>query len=73
MSTINKRSRRLAVSMIKKRMLRKDPATASVQEKERIERFLQTRKAVVDRLARRVAPRIRQIEKARLQHKKYTK
>jgi hypothetical protein len=59
--------------MIKKRMLRKDPATASVQEKERIERFLQTRKAVVDRLARRVAPRVRQIEKARLQHKKYTK
>jgi nicotinic acid mononucleotide adenylyltransferase len=73
MTTINKRSRRLAVSMIKKRMLRKDPATASVQEKERIERFLQTRKAVVDRLARRVAPRVRQIEKARLQHKKYTK
>jgi nicotinic acid mononucleotide adenylyltransferase len=73
MTTINKRARRLAVSMIKKRMLRKDPATASVQEKERIERFLQTRKAVVDRLARRVAPRVRQIEKARLQHKKYTK
>jgi hypothetical protein len=73
MTTINKRSRRLAVSMIKKRMLRKDPAAATVQEKERIERFLQTRKAVVDRLARRVAPRIRQIEKARLQHKKYTK
>jgi nicotinic acid mononucleotide adenylyltransferase len=73
MTTINKRARRLAVSMIKKRMLRKDPATASVQEKERIERFLQTRKAIVDRLARRVAPRVRQIEKARLQHKKYTK
>jgi len=73
MTTINKRARRLAVSMIKKRMLRKDPATASVQEKERIERFLQTRKAIVDRLARRVAPRVRQIEKARLQHKSYTK
>ena len=73
MATINKRSRRLAVSMIKKRMLRKDPATASVQEKERIETFLQRRKDVIDRLARRVAPRVRQIEKARLQHKKYTK
>lgn len=72
-ATISKRSRRLAISMIKKRMLRKDPSKATLAEKERIERFIQTRKAVVDRLARRVSPRIRQIEKARLQHKRFTK
>lgn len=72
-ATISKRSRRLAISMIKKRMLRKDPSKATLAEKERIERFIKTRKAVVDRLARRVSPRIRQIEKARLQHKRFTK
>ena len=72
-ATITKRSRRLAISMIKKRLLRKDPSKASLAEKERVERFVQTRKAIVDRLARRVAPRIRQIEKARLQHKRFTK
>jgi hypothetical protein len=72
-STINKRARRLATSMIKRRMLRKDPNKATLPEKERVERFLQTRKALVDRLARRVAPRIRQIEKSRLQHKRFTK
>jgi hypothetical protein len=72
-STINKRARRLATAMIKRRMLRKDPNKATLPEKERVENFLKTRKALVDRLARRVAPRIRQIEKARLQHKRFTK
>jgi len=72
-TTINKRARRLATAMIKRRLLRKDPNKATLPEKERVERFLQTRKALVDRLSRRVAPRIRQIEKSRLQHKKFTK
>jgi hypothetical protein len=71
-TTINKRARRLATSMIKRRMLRKDPNKATLPEKERVERFLQSRKALIDRLARRVAPRIRQIEKSRLQHKRFT-
>jgi hypothetical protein len=72
-ATITKRSRRLATSMIKKRLLRKDPSKATLAEKERVEAFLQKRKALVDRLARRVAPRLRQVEKARLQHKRFTK
>jgi hypothetical protein len=72
-STINKRSRRLAISMIKKRMLRKDPSKATMQEKERVEAFISKRKDIVDRLSRRVAPRVRQIEKARLQHRSFTK
>jgi hypothetical protein len=72
-STINKRSRKLAISMIKKRMLRKDPSLATTQEKERVEKFIQSRKEIVDRLARRVAPRVRQIEKNRLQGKKAKK
>lgn len=72
-ATITKRSRRLATSMIKKRLLRKDPNKATLAEKERVEAFLSKRKALVDRLARRVAPRLRQVEKARLQHKRFTK
>lgn len=72
-ATITKRSRRLATSMIKRRLLRKDPSKATLAEKERVEAFLSKRKALVDRLARRVAPRLRQVEKARLQHKRFTK
>jgi hypothetical protein len=46
---------------------------AREEEKERVEKFIQSRKEIVDRLARRVAPRVRQIEKNRLQGKKAKK
>ena len=72
-SKINKRSRRLAVKLIKNRLLRgRDPAKISVGEKERIERIIQKRKPIIGRLAMKLAPRVRSIEKARLQHKKFT-
>lgn len=70
--TLNKRAKRLALYMIKKRILRKEPQKASVQEKERIEKFLQKRHPLVDRLSRRLVPKVRQIERDRLHHKKYT-
>ena len=69
--TINKRSRRLAVKLMKKRLLRgRDPSKLSVGEKERIERMIETRKAAIGRIAMR--PRVRKMEKARLSHSKYT-
>jgi hypothetical protein len=72
-STINKRSRRLAIKLMKKRLLRgRDPAKVSVGEKERIERTLQKRKAIIGRLATRLAPRVRKVEKARMSHTKFT-
>jgi hypothetical protein len=72
--TINKRSRRLAVKMLKKRLLRgRDVSKLSVGEKERVERVVQTRKKLIDRLAMRLAPRVRKVEKARLSHGKVTK
>lgn len=72
-ATINKRARRLAVKLIKQRMLRgRDPSKLSVGEKERIERTLEQRKAIIGRIATRLAPRVRKIEKARLSHSKYT-
>ena len=73
-AVINKRARRLAIKLIKKRMLRgRDPSSLSTGEKERIERVIEKRKKVLGRLAMRLAPRVRQIEKARLSHKKFTK
>lgn len=70
----NKRARRLAVSSIKKRLLQgRNPYKVSVGEKERVERFIQQRKKVVDRLSARMVSRVKQIEKSRLQHKKFTK
>lgn len=72
-ATINKRARRLAIKLMKKRLLRgRDPSKVSVGEKERIERTLEKRKAVIGRIAMRLAPRVRKVEKARLSHSKYT-
>jgi hypothetical protein len=70
----NKRARRMAVSALKKRLLRGQNASKiSVGEKERVERFIQQRRKVVDRLAARMVSRVKQVEKARMSHKKYTK
>lgn len=70
----NKRARRLAISAMKKRLLRgQNPAKVSVGQKERMERFIAQRKKIVDRLSARMVSRVKQIEKARLQHKKFTK
>ena len=72
-ATINKRARRLAVKLMKKRLLRgRDATKISVGEKERVERVIQRKKNVLGRLAMRLAPRVRKIEKARMAHKKFT-
>lgn len=71
---INKRARRLAVQLMKKRLLRgRDVAKVSVGEKERIERTIEKRKKAIGRLAMRLTARVRGIEKARMSHKKFTK
>jgi hypothetical protein len=71
--TINKRSRRLAIKLMKKRLLRgRDASKISVGEKERVERTIETRKKLIDRLAMRLSPRVRKIETSRLNHTKFT-
>lgn len=67
---IQKRARRHAVIMMKQRLARKPLDTLSTQEKERLENFIQKRKALINRLAQRIAPKIRKIEKDRLQKRK---
>ena len=71
--TINKRARRLAVQLMKQRLARKPLAQLSVGEKERLERIVKKRKVIVNRLAMKLAPRVRKIENTRLAHKTYTK
>jgi len=72
--TTNKRARRLAIKLMKKRLLRgRDYNKLSVGEKERVERVIQRRKQVIGRVAMKLVPRIRAVEKARLSHTKYTK
>jgi hypothetical protein len=72
-ATINKRARRLAINLMKKRLLRgRDPAKISVGEKERIERTIEKRKAVIGRVAQKLTSRVRKVEKARMSHTKYT-
>jgi hypothetical protein len=72
--TINKRARRLAVTLFKKRMLRGRPmSSVGVAEKERMEKTIQKRKAVLNRVAMKLTSRVRQIEKSRLHHQKFTK
>jgi hypothetical protein len=73
-STINKRARRLAIKLMKNRMLRgRDPAKVSVGEKERIEKAMEKRKDVVSRVAQRLVSRVRKVEKDRMSHSKVTK
>jgi hypothetical protein len=70
----NKRARRMAISAMKKRLLRgQNPQKVSVGQKERVERFIQQRRKIVDRLATRMVSRVKQVEKARMSHKKFTK
>ena len=66
-ATINKRARRLAIKLIKKRMLRgRTYASASVAERERMEKSISKNKSMVDRVAAKLVTRIRKVEKSRM-------
>jgi hypothetical protein len=72
--TINKRARRLAIKLMKKRLLRgRDPSKISVGEKERVERTISKSKDVINRVAQRLTSRVRKVEKNRMSHGKFTK
>jgi len=71
--TINKRARRLAVNLMKKRLMRGRPASSlSIGEKERIEKMVEKRRPILNRIAMKLTSRVRQVEKARLHHTKFT-
>ncbi len=66
---INKRARKLAVGLIKKKLLKgRDPASLSTSERERIERVIEKRKPIINRLAMKLTSKVRKTEKDRLSH-----
>ena len=73
-ATINKRARRAAIKALKNRLLRgRNPSKLSVGEKERVERMVASKKTLINRIALKMVPRVRKIEKARMSHSKMTK
>jgi hypothetical protein len=72
-ATINKRARRLAIKNLKMRIAKKPLNKLSVAEKERLEQRVSKMKPILNRIAVRLAPKVRQVEKQRLSHSKYTK
>ena len=68
--TLNKRARHMAVMLMKKRIARKPLSQLSIGEKERLEKIIQKRKAVIGRIAMKLTPRMRKIEQNRLSHTK---
>jgi hypothetical protein len=70
----NRRARRLSVTVLKKRLMKGvNPSKASVGQKENMERYIAQHKKVVDRLSARMVTKVRQTEKKRLSHNKFTK
>ena len=73
-ATINKRARRLAIKLMKQRMLRgRDYSKISIGEKERMEKVMAQRKDVIGRIAQKLVSRVRKVEKSRMSHGKVTK
>ena len=67
---VNRRARRLAVKLLKKRLAKKPLNKLSVGEKERIERIIKKRSQLIKRIGMKLVPRIRKVETSRLQGKK---
>lgn len=67
------RARALAVKTMKMKIAKKPLNQLTIPEKERIERIIQRRASVINRIAVRLMPRIRKIEQTRLSHSNYTK
>ena len=69
-ATLNKRARRMAIQLMKKRIAKKPLSQLSIGEKERLERVIQSRKQLIGRMAMKLTPRMRKIEQNRLSHTK---
>jgi hypothetical protein len=66
---LTKRARRVAVKALKQRFAKKPLNKLSVAEKERLEKRLEKMKPLIARMAVRLLPRVRSVEKERLTHK----
>lgn len=66
MDTLKRRARKLAIRSIKEKFAKKDMNNLSFADKVRLEKLVAKRKSAVDRLARKLIPKVRQIEQKRL-------
>ena len=66
---LQSRARKLAITMLKRRLFKKAPADLNRAEKERFEKGASKRKQLIDRLAKRLLNRVRTIQRDRLAHK----
>ena len=67
--TFANRARRAAIKAMKMKIAKKSLSQLSIAEKERLERLVALRKKSIDRIALKLTPRIKQIERDRLTHK----
>ena len=71
--TLNRRARHLATNLLKERLMGGIKVQAmSVSQREQAEKMVAARKNVVDRMAMKLVPKIRQIETNRLTHHSVT-
>lgn len=64
--TMSKRSRRMAIKLLKQKLMKKPASQLSVSEKERAERMIAARRGLIDRLALKLTPKLRKMESERL-------
>lgn len=67
-SVLMSRARKLAETMLKRRMFHKAPSDMSRQDKERFEAGATKRRALVAKLAQKLMPKVRALQSARLHH-----
>ena len=67
--TFANRARRAAIKAMKLKIAKKPLSQLSVAEKERVERLVAKRKKAIDRIALKLTPRVKQIERDRLTHR----
>lgn len=67
---LKRRAHKLAIKMLKKKFAHKSVSDMSMADKERVEKLLQSKKALVDRLTIKMIPVVRKIEQQRFAHKK---
>ena len=65
-ATLNKRARRLAIKALKVKFAKKSLDKLSVSDKERIEKMIASRKNLINRLAMKLVPKVKKLEKERL-------
>lgn len=72
-ANLTRKARRLAIEMIKEKLSKKKPGDLSVAEKDRLEDMIAKRKNLVNRLATKLAVKIKKIEQDRVMHNREIK